>query len=408
MDWSPQQEKALQQIDRWLDEENGQQMLRLFGYAGTGKTTLARTIADTIDGPVQFAAYTGKAASVMRAKGCATAQTLHSLVYTVDSFIDEEEIALRAALDLTEDPVQRGQIVRKIRAVVANANKHRWIVNRDGPLSSAALLILDECSMVDEKLGRDILSFNKPVLVLGDPGQLPPPSGAGFFTTTAPDALLTEVHRQAKENPIIRLATLAREGKPIRRGHVAHETGSATVTADREAFAHFDGQYLTGSNVIRRTLNWNERCQMLGTTTPPKAPQQGEPIIVLRNNKDLGIFNGVIGSMASTAVWTDNEDLRGDVMYEGRLMSDLFIDGAVFRQYDDLRAPQPPLQYDRDKTPLDFGYALTVHKAQGSEWDSVCLVDDGFGKRDPALRAQWLYTAITRASKDLMIYTGDL
>jgi exodeoxyribonuclease-5 len=271
------------------------------------------------------------------------------------------------------------------------------------------LLILDECSMVDEKLGRDILSFNKPVLVLGDPGQLPPPTGAGFFTATPPDALLTEVHRQAKENPIIRLATLAREGKPLRRGHVVHETGSATVTADREAFQEFEGQYLTGSNLIRRTLNWNERRRLLGTHALPMAPQRDEPIIVLRNNKDLGIFNGVIGSMASDAVWTDEHtDLRGDVLYEGRLMPDLFIDGAVFRQYTDLKAPQPPIQYDRDKTPLDFGYALTVHKAQGSEWDSVCLVDDGFGRRDPALRSQWLYTAITRASQHLMIYTGDL
>jgi len=132
-------------------------------------------------------------------------------------------------------------------------------------------------------------------------------------------------------------------------------------------------------------------------------------MIVLRNNKELGIFNGVIGEMASDTVWTaegDAADLRGDLVYEGRYMADLFIDGSVFRQYTDINAPQPPLPYDRDKTPLDFGYALTVHKAQGSEWPDVCLVDDGFASRDPDVRSRWLYTAITRASHNFMLYTG--
>ena len=66
--------------------------------------------------------------------------------------------------------------------------------------------------MVDEDLGRDLLSFGKPVLVLGDPAQLPPVKGGGFFTEAEPDVMLTEVHRQAADNPIIRAvhATSAR------------------------------------------------------------------------------------------------------------------------------------------------------------------------------------------------------
>ena len=66
--------------------------------------------------------------------------------------------------------------------------------------------------MVDEELGRDLLSFGKPVLVLGDPAQLPPVKGGGFFTEAEPDIMLTEVHRQAADNPIIRMSMVVREG----------------------------------------------------------------------------------------------------------------------------------------------------------------------------------------------------
>jgi exodeoxyribonuclease-5 len=72
--------------------------------------------------------------------------------------------------------------------------------------------------MVDEALGRDLMSFGTPILVLGDPGQLPPISGGGFFTEHEPDFLLTEIHRQARDNPIIRLAMHVREGNEIMHG----------------------------------------------------------------------------------------------------------------------------------------------------------------------------------------------
>lgn len=408
MEWSPQQAAALSQITQWLADDAEQEFL-LFGYAGTSKTTLAKELAASVDGPVQFAAYTGKAASVMREKGCVTAQTLHSLVYTVNSVVDEEETFLREKLQNEEDPRERNNLVYALRAVIARSNKDRWIINRDGPLADARLLILDECSMVDEALGDDILSFGVPVLVLGDPGQLPPPHGAGFFTNRTPHVLLTEIHRQAAESPIIQLATLARNGKPIKRGTYKGADSTATVTTKHSHLLDWTGQILTGSNRVRRILNWRARTEQFGPSAP-LTPLSGEPVIVLRNDRTLGIFNGVIGSMISDAVSVgdDTKDLRADIDYEGRQLTDLRLDGEVFEQYANVDAAQAPLRYNRNKVPVDYGYTLTVHKAQGSEWDSVCLVDDGFAWRDPALRAQWLYTAITRASHNLMIYSGDV
>src|SRR5215472_4496324 len=193
--FTPHQEEALAAVARWLKAGPGSgapQVFRLFGYAGTGKTTLARHIADEVDGKVLFAAFTGKAALVMRSKGCSGASTIHSLIYQpVD----------------TDSPTPTFV---------------RW---DDGPASEAKLIVIDECSMVDAELGRDLMSFGAPILVLGDPAQLPPVQGGGFFTEASPDAMLTEVHRQAQDDPIVRLSMDIRAGRRL----VAGDYGASQV-----------------------------------------------------------------------------------------------------------------------------------------------------------------------------------
>ena len=170
MQITPQQDQALKAVSAWYKDPHGAPFFYLGGYAGTGKTTLAKHFAASING-VSFCAFTGKAALVMRQKGCVGASTIHSLIYTFD----------------TEAP----------------PGTLRFIRNPLSPLLMANLVIVDECSMVNRQLGEDLLSFGKKVLVLGDPAQLPPVEGAGFFTLGEPDFLLTEIHRQAAENPII-------------------------------------------------------------------------------------------------------------------------------------------------------------------------------------------------------------
>jgi exodeoxyribonuclease-5 len=187
--FTPHQDAALQAVASWLQAKPGRngtpQVFRLFGYAGTGKTTLARHLAQWVDGKVLFAAFTGKAALVMRSKGCERASTIHSLIYKTRE--SGEEVP---SFDLWDD----------------------------APASKASLIVIDECSMVDGELGRDLLSFDVPVLVLGDPAQLPPIQGGGFFTDAEPDAMLTEVHRQAQDNPIVRLSMDIREGRELEPG----------------------------------------------------------------------------------------------------------------------------------------------------------------------------------------------
>ncbi|MGD9846803.1 MAG: AAA family ATPase, partial [Variibacter sp.] len=133
--FTPHQDAALSAVAAWLKAKPGKggvpPIFRLFGYAGTGKTMLARHIADGVDGKVLFAAFTGKAAQVMRSRGCIGASTIHSLIY-------------RARESGEETP-----------------NFELW---DDAPASKAKLIIIDECSMVDAELGRDLISFDVPLL----------------------------------------------------------------------------------------------------------------------------------------------------------------------------------------------------------------------------------------------------
>ena len=188
-EFSPHQDAALKAVADWLKAKPGSgntpPLFRLFGYAGTGKTTLATHLAEDVDGKVLFAAFTGKAALVMRSKGCDGASTIHSLIYRARE--SGEEVP---SFDLWDD----------------------------APASKAKLIVIDECSMVDAELGRDLMSFGVPLLVLGDPAQLPPIQGGGFFTDAEPDVMLTEVHRQAASNPIIRLSMDIRAGNRLEPG----------------------------------------------------------------------------------------------------------------------------------------------------------------------------------------------
>src|SRR5215468_744400 len=194
--FSPHQDAALKAVAAWLKAKPGRrdtpQIFRLFGYAGTGKTTLARHVAGGLDGKVLYAAFTGKAAQVMRSKGCTGASTIHSLIYK--------------ALESDEE----------------TPSFELW---DDAPASKAKLIVIDECSMVDAELGRDLMSFGVPLLVLGDPAQLPPVSGGGFFTDAEPNVMLSEVHRQAQDDPIVRLSMEIREGKRL----VAGDYGASQV-----------------------------------------------------------------------------------------------------------------------------------------------------------------------------------
>ena len=361
MQWSPEQDRALTAVSRWLKADD-RQVFRLFGYAGAGKTTLAKHIAEQAGGDVIFGAYTGKAALVLRSKGCAGASTIHSMIY---------------------------------RSPDTESETPSFTLNHDGPASKAALIIIDECSMVDEELGRDLLSFAKPVLVLGDPAQLPPVKGGGFFTDAEADVMLEEVHRQAADNPIIRLSMQVRAGGRLERGSFGESRVIDRRYIDAGAVLSA-GQVLVGINKTRRAYNLRMR-ELKGFTDP--MPMVGEKLVCLRNDRSQGLLNGGIWTVAAL-----KPKLKGFLRMTLTPEDDVGRKTAkvsVLPHFFEGREAELPFAQRRESDEFDFGYALTVHKAQGSQWDEVVLFDESYAFREH--RARWLYTGLTRAAKRITV-----
>ena len=266
------------------------------------------------------------------------------------------------------------------------------LARRDIP--PAALVIVDECSMVDAELGTDLLSFGVPVLVLGDPAQLPPVKGGGFFTEHEPDVMLTEVHRQAEGDPIIRLSMLAREGERLPRGIFGASKVIGREEIDAAQILAAD-QVLVGRNETRRKYNARIR-QLLGYSDP--LPVKEEKLVCLRNNRQKGLLNG--------STWTvklvgerSGEFVHMRVAPEEGVGATVKV--VVPRGFFDGIGEEIPWEIRRHVEEFDYGYALTVHKAQGSQWDRIVLFDESFAFQDS--RARWLYTGITRAAKRLSV-----
>lgn len=373
MQFSPQQDEALKAVSKWL-KDGRQPVFRLFGYAGTGKTTLARHFAENVDGDVLFAAFTGKAAQVLRSRGATNARTIHSLIYRPRG---EEEVEDEETGKTSIAPM--------------------FSINRQSPLAKAALIVIDECSMVDEQLGKDLMSFGTPILVLGDPGQLPPVSGGGFFTEQEPDYLLTEIHRQARDNPIITLAMQVREGRELMYG----DYGTAKVISKNEVTQDLvlgADQVLVGTNKTRRRYNKRLR-ELKGFNVD--FPQAGDKLVCLRNDQVKGLLNGSLWQVMTSSRETVKPGINllikpeDDDMNRGAAKIKLLK--AAFEDIETEIPWATRKRYDE----FDFGYALTVHKAQGSQWNDVVLFDESWAFRDT--RERWLYTAVTRAAETLTI-----
>jgi exodeoxyribonuclease-5 len=363
--FTPHQDAALQAVADWLKAKPGRngtpRIFRLFGYAGTGKTTLAKHVAEGVDGKVLFAAFTGKAAQVMRNKGCQGASTIHSLIYKA-----RESGEAVPSFDLWDE----------------------------APASKAELIVIDECSMVDEELGRDLMSFNVPLLVLGDPAQLPPVNGGGYFTSAEPDAMLTEVHRQAENDPIIRLSMLVRAGETLQLQRDGDTEVLERDTLDPERVLEAD-QILVGRNHTRRAYNNRLR---LRRGLDGNLPWAGEKLVCLRNNKRKGLLNGGLFQVAERGraspiikLTLRPEETATARAFKVSVRPECFVGGIEDLAWDMRK------RYDE----FDFGYVLTVHKAQGSEWDDVVLFDESAAFAES--RRRWLYTGITRAAKRLTV-----
>jgi exodeoxyribonuclease-5 len=400
-------------------------VFRLFGPAGTGKTTMARAIPEALGlRNVAYGAYTGKAVHVLRGKGCQPASTIHSAIYMPTQDAEARAQLARARSILAgllangtggqamadDTTTEIAELESEIQALEAQCRQVAWEWNESSAWADLDLIILDEVSMVDAKLAADIERYNVPILVLGDPAQLPPVEGGGYYTDATPDHLLTEIHRQALESQPLRLATAIRTSTGASLGLSSADYSPASLAA---AMQH--DQVLCWTNK-RRWIVISAIRGKLGRT--PGVPEAGDRIMCLTNNKNLAVFNGaqfhVLDVVADSGLGPTLRVRGEDDGHERDIPC--FSDGFRSREAQDA-AKRSGAGRSGQRMLATFANAITVHKAQGSEWPNVYVVDETpamvsmTAKREGAEQAwtdarRWLYTAASRASESVTIVAG--
>jgi exodeoxyribonuclease-5 len=359
------------------------QYITLGGYAGTGKTTLLGYLSEYLfkerkDLKIAFCSYTGKASRVLYRKlmdvGFSNKDcyigTIHRLIYRAvvdenDNIIDWEKIS--------EDEFKYD------------------------------LIIVDESSMVTEEIWKDLLSFNRPILAVGDHGQLPPVKGS-FNLMEKPNLTLEEIYRQEINNPIIKLSEMVRK-----YGTLPYEEYSKCVKKLRKEdidtqelisnmFESFNEDMMVLCGYNRTRINLNKGIRALHFDSP--MPQVGDRVICLKNNRTAEIFNGMTGTILDITKESNGENSH----YETEISLDYeetpFWGKISIEQFNSTELKEKPIE---DLNYFDFGYALTVHKAQGSQAKKVILFDERFPKMTDDDYRRWLYTAVTRAEEELYI-----
>jgi len=371
------QEKGLRiAVERYKNKEP---YTVIAGYAGSGKSTLVQFIIDALcvdEASVVYIADTGKASLVLRRKGCNNSMTAHRLLYNDKEKPDRTyEFKPKKSLDY-----------------------------------NYKIVVLDECSMLPQEMWELLLSHHVHVIALGDPGQLPPIDGISTILDN-PHVMLDEVVRQAQDNPIIRLSMDIRDGKWINYGGPKECRIIPQESVSDKLLLGAD-QVLCGKNTTRHYLNDKLRKIKFGDQCA-SVPIGGDKIICLHNEwQEIGsneepLINGMIGIVSDIELCSDKlynpKMIAKFTSNSGGVYNNLQMDYKIFIDKESTINKDNWWKFkDVHKAyEFDYGYAITTHKAQGSEFDKVVVYDEWLGDRE--YHKKWLYTSVTRASKMLVV-----
>lgn len=381
-----QQEEATKLARKWWISRD-KQVFEISGPAGSGKTTIVHHLMESINlsnDEVLFMAFVGKATMELSRKGN-NAQTIHSTIY-----------------DLEELPVFDDE--GKMIMVNGRPKTRPYFVKKPSIPPNIKLLVIDEGGMVNKEIALDILSFNIPVLVLGDLDQLPPVIGDSFFLKN-PDVILTQIMRQAEGDPIIHLSQMAKKGIYIptgKYGDRCYVVMKENITDEIMTSADI---IICGKNSTRDNLNYHIRHNILKRKNDH--PYIGDKIICRQNNwklsieNDLFLINGMNGYIE--AIYLDsyngktiNIDFRPEFL-KNSMFRNITIDYKYLFMDFNQKKSQGRSFYNR----FEFGWAITAHLSQGSQYDKVLIMNERMGTHD--YYRKWLYTAITRAKTHLIL-----
>lgn len=439
-----EQVRALDAVARYSAGAGGLQPFFLGGYAGTGKTTLLRAIQEEPHrfGRTLFIAPTGKAVQVLQSKiPGAEIMTAHAALY-VPGEVTKEDVAeakreIKAA-DTDEEKKRRRTKYKKLRKILQGIGVD-FFDNPSEALMEAHLVVVDEASMLGQQEYEKLVLVAPALVLVGDPAQLPPVQSKELLSKRIADfdAFLRTVHRAALDSPIIRAAMDIRNGKFDGWSKAARSSGGVIQTAmwgkksGRTALLEAD-IVLTGTNKVRRKINRTIR-KWLGRKAhgigKEWCPVPGDKVIVKRNmrpprNKGASPFSAdqdgrpplVNGDLGVVEAYDTQFHVVTISFPDGRKLVRCPVNTKMLREtYGAEEADKygnagqvgsVDVSFGGNFSggvTIDYGYCITVHSAQGSEWDHVCIADDGMRIHDKKGRRRWLYTATTRAAKRLTV-----
>lgn len=381
------QKDALREILRWL-ARNPQQPFVLAGYAGTGKSTLMAILRKLLarkktSWKVAFTSFTGKASQVLAQK-----------LQQQQAVFDQDRISTLHSF-LYEPIMQNGQITSWIR-------KDKF---------DYQLLVIDEASMVNEDIWQDVRQTGLPVLAVGDHGQLPP-INSNFSLMDRPNFVLESIHRQAAASKIHEVAWLARSNgeipvkkfsSKVQKFNIQSSEAQVLIDDFFQTYQN-DTLFLTGFNRSRVGINNSIRA---ASWRNPERPEPGDKVVCLKNDWEMGVFNGLIGYIKTieVAVQKKNEILSYQVEITDDQDNLLYRGLIAAQQFNQEKTLNFSLEEQRQIGQLfDYGYALTVHKAQGSQALKAVVIEERSQHMSESDWQRWLYTAVTRAEEELYIF----
>ena len=380
MKLNEQQAQAIEALRKWWYNGN-KQVFQISGAAGTGKTTLIRYLINEIKlehDEVLFTAFVGKATLAMTRNGL-NAKTLHSAIcYCKDEPVLDEN----------------GNVVTEYNRRVTK----RVFTRRRKIDPRIRLIVVDEGSMVPAKMAEWLLKFKVPIIVLGDLNQLPPVIGDSFFLKE-PDVVLTQIMRQSSESPIPYFAqNVLQNGTKclspgLQIGNKINVLSKADITP--ELLKDYD-VIICGTNKTRNNLNTYIRERIYGRTQD--YPVIGDKLICRENDwtfsvDDVYLINGLIGYVTDIDLESIS-DYTMKIDFKPEFMDNEFKNVTLDRIYMGL-SPNDKRFYRSNYHKFEYGYAITCHLSQGSQYNRVLVFNESFGTAEE--RRKWLYTAVTRA-----------
>ena len=375
----------------------------LAGLAGTGKTALVVHLPEFLGlgyDEVIFMTIANKAAQVLRRKAAASGFAIRA--QTVFSYLNKTPYEWHCTNCPTNDSEQSGGCHgnRRLRKGGMCGCKNLYGVEREvEDRDHARLLICDEASMVSYKDYESLLSGDTPVLFVGDHGQLGPVAAGKFCAMDNPDFTLRTILRQAQDSNIIRLAHAMRSGDPFQGAPNMTDVekwSSPYPKVNWDVFRADSSIVLVPTDRARRKVNYQAR-KALGTDELGLQP--GDFVVSHHNNPEIGVFNGSLAEVVEVAG-------RGDKAYKVllRMLDENRPDFMTWIKRKELDEDMRDVaEGELRNGHFVYAYAMTVHKAQGSEWDNVLVVgEQTWGSAEDKRR--WLYTAYTRARKRLVIH----